>query len=182
MLRSVSLISIGSVSTKSWFEKGAMTEMFSSRVVSVVSDSDGALGFIAMLYLEWDGKLVVHLGLTVNDERETRKGMQSALSARSLLMLTASLSRLNYYATSCAASSAGTGNASDYFSDCFPQYSWEVRKEYHMRTASWVWERSLHEFRCSMYANFDPSTFAIPRSSATDDSGTTQLIKKDGHW
>lgn len=181
MLQGVAVSSIRSVPTHRLFEGGKDTrEVFRNRVVSVAFDSEGALGFTAMVYMECEGQVLVHLGLTMIGKRGRGQRLQSALFTKSLLMPVANLSRCSYFVTNCAASPAGIGNVSDYFLDCFPQYDGGVRKEWHVSIAKWVLERYRHEFGCSMYATFDPRTFVVYKSNAIEGGGTHQFIQEDG--
>lgn len=181
MLEEIAMSSVRSVPTHRLFEGGdEVRDVFRNRVVSVAFDSDGALGFSAMVYLECEGEVLVHLGLTMMGARGRGRRLQSALFTKSLLMPVANLSRFSYFVTNCAASPAGIGNVSDYFLECFPQYNGGVRKEWHVRIANWVLERYRYEFGCSTYASFDPRTFVVYGSNAVEGGGTHQFIKEDG--
>lgn len=182
-LEEISVSSIGSIPTHRLFDRrpGVAREVFSNRVVSVAHDREGPLGFTAMVYLDCQSDVVIHLGLTMMGMRGRGKRLQSALFTKSLLLPVINLCRTSYHVTNVAASPAGIGNVSDYFFDCYPTYRMNTqRRDHHVLIARHVLDHYRYEFGCSEFATFDEHNFVVYKSNAPEGGGTHQFIKEDG--
>lgn len=173
--------SIGTVPTHRLFAKSLARQVLSNRIISIAHDKQGALGFTAMVYLEYPDDMVMHLGLTMITNRGRGKRLQSALFTKSLLLPIVNLCRMGYFVTNVAASPAGIGNVSEYFFDCYPTYTMaNPKKEHHVLIARHILNHYRYEFGCSELAVFDERTFVVYKSNDPQGGGTHQFIKQDG--
>lgn len=181
ILETIAVSSIGLAPSHRLFQKSIAREALSNRIISIAHDSEGPLGFTAMVYLEYPGDLVMHLGLTMMGQRGRGKRLQSALFTKSLLLPVVNLFRMWYFVTNVAASPAGIGNVSDYFFDCYPTYQMTTKRgDHHVLIARHVLQHYRYEFGCSEYATFDESNFVVYKSNDPRGGGTHQFIKEDG--
>lgn len=179
-LKQVGIESIGSLPTHRLFEQDTIRQALSNRIISVAYDAQGAVGFTAMVYLNIPNDLIVHLGLTMIGKRGRGKRLQSALFTKSLLLPIFNLCRFQYTITNCAASPAGIGSVSDYFFDTYPSYDCSTtRKEYHVRSATYILSHYRYEFGASKNATFDTVSFVLHCSNEAQGGGTHQFIRCD---
>lgn len=180
-LRQIAENSIGSVPTHRLFNEEICRQVFTNRIVAIVYDQSGPIGFTVMVYLPYDGDVIVHLGLTMMDRRARGQRLQSVLSFKALATQLINMCRISCVVTNIGASPAGVGSVCDYFFDCYPTYDDSNEcKEHHLRIAAHILEHFRHEFGCSRNAQFDPATFVVRYSNAPEGGGTHEFIKVDG--
>lgn len=181
-LHAVATASVGAVPAHRLFDAPPATAL-ANRVVSVVYDQHGPLGFVAMVYLPVRGQVVVHLGLTMLAARAKGQRLQTTLFTRSLVVPVLTLRTTRYVVTNLAASPAGIGSVADYMYDTFPTYKPSApRRPWHVLVARQVLTDFRHEFGCSTAAVFDEHTFVVRRSNAQEGGGTFQFIREDGDF
>jgi hypothetical protein len=156
----------------------------SNRVVSVafLEGTSTAIAFTAMVYLPYEGDIILHLGLTMISKQYRGRRIQSPLFSRCLMVPMYNLFRTTYTISNIAASPAGLGACSDYFCDVFPNYNTpnEAPSEYHLAVARHVLQNFRHEFACSAQAHFDERTFVVRGSNDAEGGGAPEFIKEDG--
>lgn len=174
----------GAVPAHYLFREGSARAALSNRVVSVVyvEGSLAPVAFSAMVYLPFDGDVVLHLGLTMISTKFRGRRLQSPLMARCLTVSMLNLLRVQSTITNIAGSPAGIGACSDYFLDMFPNYNTPdaLPSAYHQSVAKHLLRNFRNEFACSGNASFDDTTFVVHGSNNPDGGGASEFIKADG--
>jgi hypothetical protein len=156
-----------------------------NRVVSIAFEagSNRPIAFTAMVYLPFEGDLVLHLGLTMIGKKFRGRRLQSPLFSRCLMLPMYNLFRTSYTVTNIAASPAGIGACSDYFCNVFPNYAEpaESPSPLHLAVARHVLGNFRYEFACSTAAQFDERTFVVRGSNSAKGGGAPEFIKEDGN-
>lgn len=157
----------------------------SNRVISIayLESSKSPIAFTAMVYLPFDGDIILHLGLTMISKHYRGRRIQSPLFSRCLMVPMYNLFRTQYTITNIAASPAGIGACSDYFCNVFPSYNapGEQPSAYHLAVAKHVLLHFRHEFACSVGARFDEKSFVVHGSNVAEGGGAPEFIKEDGN-
>lgn len=156
---------------------------FENRVIAVAyhAKTRKAVGFTAMVYLPYEQgdsvEPLVHLGLTMIRRDCRGQRLQTPLFKRVFLMPFLNQRRGGFIVTNIAASPAGIGATSDYFTDVYPHYAGNTPLQaFHLDVARQVLNRHRHEFGCSQRARFDANTFVVHGSNEPEGGGAAQFI------